>query len=836
VSNVSQPIQQGGRLGRYQLITRLATGGMAEVWLARATGAKGFQKTVVVKTILPHLADDPDFLRMFIDEALLAAALNHPNIVQIFDLGQIGEQHFIAMEFILGRTMRQVQRVLRKQRKVMPPWLVLRVAVSVCDALDYAHSRRGDNDELLGIVHRDVTPENIMISFSGVTKVVDFGIAKATTSGNVTRAGKIKGKLSYLAPEQILNAGRIPADRRTDIYALGVLLYEMLTGVRPFRAPNDMALLLKIPKEIPTAPSEIARWVPTRLSNIVMKAMDKQPANRFQHARELGEELEAFLTSVGTYPSERHVSAYMCKLFDEEERRVPIINTGFPSATGSSSSGGSQKISGAEIAGPDSAASISIEVALDQVYSKTDLKQTKQPDQESAVVAGEDASEAAAAEAPSVPAPRPKAPTRAPTKPAPKLSAKPSEKASVKPSKTQASAGEKGLSAPSTLRDAELNLAALASDWETQLLPSVEIPDSGPSTSKGERDQPPQSSASDAHPSNVEAQAPNATAAEPQLELPSIPVPSVPTLSMPTPSVSAPSVSAPSVPAPSVPAPSVPAPSVPAPSVPAPSVPAPSVPTPSVPAPPVALPAAPASEGPSTGESRRDLEAPGEAKREAPSAAQDESPRASSALWVSKPSKRAAWDAVVERTKIIDVDADADAEVDKAFIKAASKNLDLPDAAVERAQREASKHAWDAVVTRAHEVEVEANTSSRDRVEDETPSPSVTRDHEKLHMWDAFIKSRVDARETEEDEAGESSPLFEPPRREKRGTSWWTGRGDQQAQAAASFDEGLELVRKGRREEALLAWEKAVALDPENRRYQGNLRMLRKSIGEEEGR
>ena len=366
----NQLIQQGGHLGRYQLITRLATGGMAEVWLARATGAKGFQKTIVVKTILPHLADDPDFLRMFINEALLAAALNHPNVVQIFDLGQIGEHYFIAMEYILGRTMRQVQRVLRKQRKVMPVWLVLKVAVSVCDALDYAHNKRGDDGDLLGIVHRDVTPENIMISFSGVTKVVDFGIAKATTGAIMTQAGKIKGKLAYLAPEQIVAAGSAPVDRRTDIYAMGVLLYEMLTGVRPFRAPNDMALLLKIPKEMPTPPSQIARWVPTRLSDIVMKAMAKEPTDRYQEAGGLGEDLQGFLTSIDTYPTERHVSAYMCKLFPEEERQVPILAPGTLLARSKSAGDSSvESASGVDIKGPDSAGSISIDISFEEALA-----------------------------------------------------------------------------------------------------------------------------------------------------------------------------------------------------------------------------------------------------------------------------------------------------------------------------------------------------------------------------------------------------------------------------------------------------------------------------------
>ena len=314
-------MEEGRQLGRYELITRLATGGMAEVWLARARGIKGFRKTIVLKTILPHFADNPDFVRMFINEALLAAVLNHPNIVQIFDLGQIGDRYFIAMEFVDGRTMRQVQRALAKARKITPPWLVLHVAMAACEALEHAHNKCGDDGEALNIVHRDVTPENIMISFAGTTKVLDFGIAKASIAASETKAGTLKGKYAYMAPERIMGMkeGEKP-DGRSDVYSMGIVLYEMLTGVRPFKANNELLLLKQITEDDPKPPRTIARWVPARLDQIVTKAMVKDPALRYQSAAELREELHEFLISVDSHPTERHVSEFLCKLFKVDKK------------------------------------------------------------------------------------------------------------------------------------------------------------------------------------------------------------------------------------------------------------------------------------------------------------------------------------------------------------------------------------------------------------------------------------------------------------------------------------------------------------------------------------
>lgn len=310
-------------LGSYQLLKKLATGGMADVWAARSVGVGGYPQTAVIKTILPHLADNEDFLSLFEAEADLIAALNHPNIAHYHGKGFDEGVHYLAMELVLGRTLREVQRRRMQQSKALPPWFVLRVAIDVCQALHHAHEQRDDLGEPLGIVHRDITPENVMVSFSGVTKVVDFGIAAAARATKVSSGG-LTGKIAYLSPEQVIDAAETKVDRRADIYSVGVLLYEMLTGVQPFRATNDMALVLKIPREVPRPPNEIARWIPTPLSGIIMRALAKKPSKRQQTAAQMADELEACFDFFELDPTERDLSELMCAHYAPEERRLEL--------------------------------------------------------------------------------------------------------------------------------------------------------------------------------------------------------------------------------------------------------------------------------------------------------------------------------------------------------------------------------------------------------------------------------------------------------------------------------------------------------------------------------
>jgi serine/threonine-protein kinase len=311
-------IAEGTKVGRYSLLTRLASGGMANVWLARVDGVGGFQKTVVVKTILPHLADDPEFVRMFIDEALLASRIQHPNVVNIFDLGESHGSYFIAMEYIAGRTLRHIQREVKRTHRAPPPWFVLRIVASACDGLHHAHTMVGDDGKPMPIVHRDVSPENIMVSFAGDTKVLDFGIAKASNMASKTRAGVLKGKHAYMAPEQIEGAieGRAPHPR-IDVYSAGVVLYELLTGRRPFRGANELALLRQILDTVPEPPHATCPWVPEDLSALVTKAMARDPSERFQSALELRDAIETYLQASRSFPTRGHVANYLQGLFGD---------------------------------------------------------------------------------------------------------------------------------------------------------------------------------------------------------------------------------------------------------------------------------------------------------------------------------------------------------------------------------------------------------------------------------------------------------------------------------------------------------------------------------------
>ncbi len=320
-------LNKGSELGRYLLAEHLASGGMADVWLARAKGVGGFQKTVVIKTLRPDFAEDPNFVRMFIDEALLACELDHPNIVHIFDLGQLGNTYFIAMEFIAGKNLRQIQRTLETSEQLVPPWLVLHAGISVCNALEYAHNHKNEQGQCLNIVHRDVTPDNIMASFIGVIKVLDFGIAKASTSTVNTGKGILKGKYAYVAPEQILRSHiKRQPDARADIYSLGVSLYEMLCGFRPFMGANNSALLRAILEQPPFPPHEVAPWVPRELSDIILCAIARNPDDRYATAGEFRLDLERYAQVKGLQATDRRVSEYICKLYGVDQPGEPTAH------------------------------------------------------------------------------------------------------------------------------------------------------------------------------------------------------------------------------------------------------------------------------------------------------------------------------------------------------------------------------------------------------------------------------------------------------------------------------------------------------------------------------
>ncbi|MCB9714256.1 MAG: serine/threonine protein kinase [Myxococcales bacterium] len=278
-------------LGGYDLLRRLGSGGMAEVHLARANGIEGFQKLVVLKQILPHLSRDKHFVRMFLEEARLAALLDHPNVVQTYDLGKEEGEFFFTMEFVYGENLQGLLKALRKVNQVLSIENVVTIGLGVAAGLHYAHERVGFDGRPLGIVHRDVSPTNVMITYEGGVKVADFGIAKVITRTDVTRAGTRKGKVPYMSPEQC-RAEKI--DRRSDVFSLGIVLWEMVTGQRLFEGDNEFGVMNLIVNGQIKSPSTVRADIPPALEQIIMKALTVDRSTRYQTARELQIALETF--------------------------------------------------------------------------------------------------------------------------------------------------------------------------------------------------------------------------------------------------------------------------------------------------------------------------------------------------------------------------------------------------------------------------------------------------------------------------------------------------------------------------------------------------------------
>jgi len=309
------PRGAGGPLefGQYTLLERIALGGMAEVWKARMKGVEGFQKTVAIKKILPHLTDSTDFVTMFVDEAKLAAQLNHTNIIHIYDLGKIADDYYIAMEYVDGKDLRSILNTAREKDSPLPLSLSLLVASRLAAALDHAHRQKDFEGRPLGLVHRDVSPQNVLISFDGDIKLCDFGIVKAVSKASKTQMGALKGKLQYMSPEQAW--GR-PVDARSDIFSLGSLLFEMLTGRRLFAGESEMSVLDAVREGRIQAPRDLDPRVPLEVNATVLKALAREPKDRFQSAGDLQREIDGILASLKPAPSQRDLAGYMQRLFD----------------------------------------------------------------------------------------------------------------------------------------------------------------------------------------------------------------------------------------------------------------------------------------------------------------------------------------------------------------------------------------------------------------------------------------------------------------------------------------------------------------------------------------
>src|SRR5256886_1051372 len=314
-----QPI----KFGKYLLLERIAVGGMAEVYSAKAFGAAGFERLLAIKRILPTMGEDPEFIQMFVDEARIAAQLSHANIVQVIELGKHEESYFIAMEYISGRDVRQLNERFRKIGRPMPIPQACFVLSRVCEALDYAHRRRDGHGVPLGIVHRDISPQNVLVSFDGNVKLIDFGIAKAESRFSKTQAGILKGKFSYMSPEQVKGHA---VDHRSDIFAAGVLLWEMLCGQKLFTGDSDIAVLEKVRAAEVPSPRRINPSIPEGLEEVVLRALAGDPRDRYQWASELHDDLLRFTLRTGAPYGSRQLSEWLLEEFqgerEKEEARI----------------------------------------------------------------------------------------------------------------------------------------------------------------------------------------------------------------------------------------------------------------------------------------------------------------------------------------------------------------------------------------------------------------------------------------------------------------------------------------------------------------------------------
>ncbi|WP_437597208.1 serine/threonine-protein kinase [Sorangium sp. So ce590] len=309
----------GSVLGRYELLLPIAAGGMAMVWAARLKGTRGFQKIVAVKTMLPTLTEDDQFERMFLAEASLASQIRHPHAVEILDLGEQDGVLFLAMEWLDGVPLNQVMKTA-KRRNGMPIPIAVRIVAQACAGLHAAHELKDKNGTLVGLVHRDISPQNILVTYDGVAKVVDFGVAKATAlNDSTTQAGQLKGKVSYMAPEQVRGDA---IDRRVDVFAMGIVLYALTTGKHPFRRESEGATLFAISSPDPVlAPHEFDADYPASLEAVLLRALEKDRDQRYATANELLRALDKALP-----PSQRAADAdvadFIRDLFEEQQQQT----------------------------------------------------------------------------------------------------------------------------------------------------------------------------------------------------------------------------------------------------------------------------------------------------------------------------------------------------------------------------------------------------------------------------------------------------------------------------------------------------------------------------------
>jgi len=309
------------RFGKYELLDVVGKGGMAEVFRARATGPKGFARELAIKRILAHMSEDEEFVEMFVAEAKLSGALSHGNIVPIYEFGEVDGQLFLAMEFVDGTDLRTLLRRRRLAAERLSPTVAVHIAVEVLRGLGYAHARKGEGGVPLGLVHRDVSPSNILVSRAGEVKICDFGIAKAATRH--TTSGRLKGKFSYMSPEQ---ARGKPLDARSDLFSVGILLWEMLTGARLFQGDSDLSVLDQVREaQVPELP-KLGIAGEDRLREVVQRALQPDPAKRWPDAASFATPLRAFLAQSHESDPVHELEQIVSAIGEEPARSVPIVD------------------------------------------------------------------------------------------------------------------------------------------------------------------------------------------------------------------------------------------------------------------------------------------------------------------------------------------------------------------------------------------------------------------------------------------------------------------------------------------------------------------------------
>ncbi len=300
--------------GRYLLVERVAIGGMAEVFAAIERGDPS-ARLFAVKRILPTLVDDRELVRMFLDEARLVVQLDHPGIVPVHELGKLGSGYYIAMDYVAGRDLRALADRFRRRGELLPLELSADVAARAADALDHAHRGRGANGDELRVVHRDVSPANVLVGFDGSVRMIDFGIAQA--AHRPAASSVLRGKFGYMSPEMVRG---LPVDRRSDVFALGVVLHELLAGERLFAGPTELAVMEKVRAAQAPPPSATNPAVPPELDRIVLRALAREPEARFSWASELRDALLPWARRAGPGGGERALARLMAETFPEELR------------------------------------------------------------------------------------------------------------------------------------------------------------------------------------------------------------------------------------------------------------------------------------------------------------------------------------------------------------------------------------------------------------------------------------------------------------------------------------------------------------------------------------